>query len=265
MNETTIHVQFVDEQTGQVFAETDTPLSSLPSSFEAATQLEFGGQHWEVVTANPMMAAQFARSGKLILTLRRLQITWVNPQDILYSLPTLCDRIPPVASGTSKLNGHVFELHEDAWRQIELIATTFQPDIQAEIKGIQQIYAESRVGQGFRALHVRKRIDVPLNIPLPEVLSAFPEAQIYDGIAYQRAAGPIEGGFGFETDGFVLFGECQQQTVHILCLAAQPEHNRATFGRKLKVFMSAHSLFLADWCRCAVYEADTLDQLWSRQ
>jgi hypothetical protein len=146
MNEIMIHVQFVDEQTGKAFAETNAPLSSLPQSFEAATQIELRGQPWEVIKADPVIAEHFARSRNLTLILRQVKITSVKTEDILYSLPTICDAIPPIAKGTSKLDRHVFEFHEDYWRQIELISIDQMANIQAELIDIRKIYEESAVG-----------------------------------------------------------------------------------------------------------------------
>lgn len=92
MEDVTVHVQFVDIDTGQVFAETYAQLSSLPKSFEASTHLELNEQHWHVVTADPMTAEQFSRT--LILTLRRAQVGTIDPHNILFSLHTICDAIP---------------------------------------------------------------------------------------------------------------------------------------------------------------------------
>jgi predicted RNase H-like HicB family nuclease len=62
------------------------------------------GQHWEVVTADPVTADVFAQSRRLVLTLRQVQATRTDPHEILYSLPTICGAIPAIAPGTSKLN-----------------------------------------------------------------------------------------------------------------------------------------------------------------
>jgi hypothetical protein len=259
MSEIIVHVQFVDEKTGNIFGETHAPLSSLPQSFEAATHLELESQHWDVVTADPITAEGFARSGQLVLTLRRAPMTQVKLQDVLYSLPTIGDMIPGIAPGTSKLNRRVFEFHEDNWRQIELISLAHLSDIQAELSDIRRIYEESAVGHGFRTLHVRKRIAAPLSIPFPALLTAFDPVQSYEGIAYERAAGLIEGGFGFETAGFMFFGEQHQNSVRALCVAfAREKHDKEAFSDQLKLLMESHELILVDWCRCAVFQATTL-------
>lgn len=265
MNEIMIHVQFVDEQTGQIVAETYAPLSTLPQSFEAETHLELGGQHWDVVAADPVTADLFARSGTLALTLRRVHVTQRDATDILYSLPTICDVIPPIAQGTTKLHKRVFELHEDEWRQIEFIPSSFNAEIQEEMKAIRYIYETATVGPGFRALHLRQRIPTPLSLPMPLVLSAFPDPQLYDGIAYERIAGLIDAGFGFDSARTILFGEQRHAFVTTLCLARSHAMNHEeAWTERVKAWMTHHELLLVDWCRCMAYDAQSLDRFWAR-
>lgn len=265
MNENTIHVRFVDAETGKVIAEINVPLPTLPQSFEAATHLELSGQHWDVVAADPVMAELFSRSGNLLLTLRRRHVTQVGAKEILYSLPTICDAIPAIAESTSKLNKRVFEFHEDDWRQIELISIDHQDAVQAELSDIQHIYLNTPVGSGFHTLHIRQRITTALNLPFSAVMAAFPNARSYEGIAYQQVAGLIDGGFGFETADFILFGEQHQVFVNTLCLAlTQAKSYNGTSSNQLKALMASYELILVDWCRCAAFDAMALDGLWTR-
>lgn len=265
MSDITIHVQFVDEQTGKVFAETNAPLSTLPRSFEAETHLELGDQHWDVVAANPITAEDFARSGKLLLTLRRSHSPQIDAKDILFSLPTICDPIPAIAEGTSKQNKRMFDLHEDDWRQIELVSADYQAYIQAELSDIRKIRERTPPGHPFRTLHLRQRIATPLSLPLPAVLAAFPDARPYDGIGYQQLDGLIDGGFGFETAGVILFGEQHQDAVSALCLASTPTKSQGeAIGNQLKGLMATYRLYLVDWCRIAAFTATTVDRYWMR-
>lgn len=265
MNELMIHVQFIDEQTGKVFAETNAPLSTLPQSFETETHLELGGQRWDVVAADPTTADDFSRSGKLVLTLRRSHGSQIDAKDILFSLPTICDPIPAIAEGTSKQNKRVFELHDDDWRQIELVSADYQAYIQAELSDIRKIRENTPAGHGFRTLHLRQRIATPLNLPFPAVLATFPDARFYDGIAYQQVDELIEGGFGFETAGVILYGEQHHDLVTALCLASRPTKSGGdAFSNQLKPLMESYRLVLVDWCRCAAFPATAVDRYWMR-
>src|SRR2546423_1435250 len=111
----TVSVEFVDAATGLVFTRSDLPEDQLPDSFAPETTLHLGDDPWLVEGAEPSSAAEFVASGRLVLTVRRLT---VSPQDVLYSLPTICDALPVVGPAPTRVD--CLELHEDDWRQVEL-------------------------------------------------------------------------------------------------------------------------------------------------
>src|SRR5688572_21762880 len=119
-NDITIRVTFYSADTGQVFATSEIPASSLPESFLVATTLHLGDEDWEVVSADPPTAEEFRKTGALSLRLRR--VARMDPNEILYSLPTLSDAIPETDPGSRASGRRVLRLHEDDWRQIELIS-----------------------------------------------------------------------------------------------------------------------------------------------
>src|SRR6266536_3198985 len=90
----TVSVEFLDAATGVVFARSDVPEGHLPDSFAPETTLHLGDDPWLVEHAEPSSAAEFVASGRLVLTVRRLAT--VSPQDVLYSLPTICHELPAV-------------------------------------------------------------------------------------------------------------------------------------------------------------------------
>jgi DNA-binding transcriptional ArsR family regulator len=106
------------DATGVVFARSDLPEGHLPDSFAPETILHLGDDPWLVKHAEPSSAAEFIVSGRLVLTVRRL--TTVSPQDVLYSLPTICHALPAV--GPAATRDDCLELHEDDWRQVELVS-----------------------------------------------------------------------------------------------------------------------------------------------
>ena len=99
-----IRVEFFDESTGKCFAQSDMPLERLPQSFEAATTMHRPDQDWTVLRADPMTSAEFSRTGKLKLWVRRVEkISMIDPHDILFSLATLSDELPEIVPGSTKL------------------------------------------------------------------------------------------------------------------------------------------------------------------
>src|SRR6185369_10925568 len=108
-----IHVVLRDSATGQSITTADMRAEDLPQTFERDTTLHLGDDDWHVVKAEPPTAAEFTRTGALTITLSK--VTRIAPQDILYSLPTICDVVPSVAANSSRKGKHVFELAEDDW------------------------------------------------------------------------------------------------------------------------------------------------------
>src|SRR5207249_2869351 len=103
-NARVVRVHFIDADSGACFAHVEAPTDELPDSFESQTTVHMNGQDWEVVEASPMTRAEFEMRGDLSLTLRRVQIAGDFPlDDVLYSLPTICDSVPAVVEGTRKL------------------------------------------------------------------------------------------------------------------------------------------------------------------
>ncbi len=268
-----IQVTFIDTATGKPFATVALPADHLPQSFEAETTFHLGDEEWSVAQADPMTAAEFIQTGQLTVTLAK--ISRVNPQDILYSLPTICDAIPAIAEGSTKLRKRVFELHEDDWRQREFISVDHRDAIEAEFASIERIFREESIDTGsflaFRTLHVRSLIQAPINthISLAQFAAGLPtESEAYEGIAYEREAGVIDGGFAWQVGPHTLYG--QQQEGFVTALGLRINTRAATISQDFITFlanlMAAHRLYLVDWCNTILVsaEAETLQQYFSR-
>jgi hypothetical protein len=183
--------------------------------------------------------------------------------DLLFSLPTICDMIPSTVVGTSKLGMRVLELHEDDWRQIELIAGSQHADVDAGLAAVRAIYDDERVPSGaFRKLHVRKEAANPLpdcNLSIARLCSYFSSLTPLDGIAYRGASGLIEGGFALcGRSGLCLYGIQEGGAVRVLALHPHPARGEIdNDSRSLAALMRDHDLCLVDWCR--VYRGRGID------
>jgi hypothetical protein len=264
-----IHVTFINTATGQPIGTIALTANRLPQSFEAPTTFHLGGEEWSVVKADPMMAEQFTQTGQLTITLAK--ISRINPKDILYSFPTICDTIPAIAEGSLRLGKRVFEMREDDWRQREFISQSYRDTIEAEFASIERIFREESIDNGsflaFRTLHVRSLIKAPINahISLTQVAAALPiGSEAYEGIAYEREAGLIDGGFAWQVGSHTLYGHQQESIVTELGL--QIDRSTAPISQDLITFlahlMSAHNLYLVDWCNTSLVstEAEALQQ-----
>jgi hypothetical protein len=97
-------------------------------------------------------------------------VTTVNPQDILFSTPTLNDAIPALVS-SSVPRDRWYQMHEDDWRQFEFVSASYRAEISGELEAIDRIWKEKSVplgdqGTAFRSVHVRKRIAKPIDLPM---------------------------------------------------------------------------------------------------
>lgn len=260
-----IHIRFIDAATGNVFAETLLEPERLPQTFELATTLHIAEQEWSVIKAEPMTAAEFIQTGELTLTLAK--VSYINPKDILYSLPTICDALPAIAEGSTRLGKRVFALHEDDWRQVEFISHDYKNNIEQEFACIERIFREASKETGsFRAfteLHVRSLIPQPITGPIAlDQLAALlpPESSAYEGIAYQRQEGLLEGGFAWQASPLVLYGQQSDGLVTALGvqIAGGASPISPDFVMALAAFMAAHRLSLVDWCNTALVTAEAL-------
>jgi hypothetical protein len=184
-----VRVNLIDVVTSQPLATLEMPPSELPESFELETTLHLGGADWTVMSAKPATRAEYTKSGALTVHLRRLEK--VDLSDLLYGLPSICDRLPAVA-GKSAGVGCV--LAEDDWRQLELVTRSFSAQSDAEIASIRSIHQHSGATVGWRNLHVRKQPDPPIasTLTLDDIDRAFGGPSFQDVIL---AGHPVVSGF----------------------------------------------------------------------
>jgi hypothetical protein len=203
----------------------------------------------------------------LVLTVRR--IVTVPARSILYSLPTICAALPGLDHADSTVDR--FDLHEDDWRQIEFVSAGHTGTVEAEFDAIRRVYQESSVHSGgitaFREIHVRTQPAAPLatHVPLDRLLEVLPMPhRTYDGVGFHRQAGVAGGSFAFDLGSVVLYGLAEQGAATVLCLSmvaspAPPPADGEVVAWIQRV-MDAFDVILTDWCRCAAFGPDSLDQ-----
>lgn len=274
MDEPQVHVFFIDASTGKPLGQTHLAASQLPETFEVSTSLTISGQDWSVINAEPARAEDFLQTGTLVLTLSK--ISMMNPKDILYSLPTICDAIPALTPDTDRRGKQVFEIHEDDWRQTEYISRSQKSAIDAQLAEIKRIYDEASIDNGsffsFKELALRSKITPPINseIPLSQLLSFFPGSSLYEGVSYPKEIGLIEGGFAFKLAGITIYGQAMNSLVQTLALHAGPGaiEGITELVPALAGIMSRYDLYLVDWCTMTLLspEAEAIqDYLEARQ
>jgi hypothetical protein len=247
-----IKVEFFEAGRDRPFATSLVPIAQLPDTFELATTFDIGEQKWSVLGAVPTRKSDFEKSGKLKLILSALQM--VDPNDILFSLPTINDRMFPLKKGES-LEG-MLVIHEDDWRQIEFVSEKFAAEVESETQSIRTIYETKRRGVGFTGLHVRKLIEKPIEegaLPYDAVKKQFTVSKEFSGFGVGGSGngdiGIAENGFAFETEeGLQFYGILDEnRNVEFLCLAGAEG-----FNEKCKGLLGSFHLLGVHWCRAEV-------------
>jgi hypothetical protein len=257
-NKDTIKVEFVNLETGQVFATSDVPTENLPDTFELNTTMHLGTEDWEVVSADPIQKSVFQKTGKLRLVVR--QIMTIDPKRVLFTLPSFSDYLGETIPQPK--TGQELEIHEDSWRNIEVISRAFESEIDSDLREIAQVHREERVGAGFKRLVIRNKIEFPLSpttIPFDEVKDLFHLALIYAGIGYEKKRSEIvKDGFAFQTQGgTVFYGRRQGNHLRELCIARCDLNDHLGEDlRALKTLITKYDLCFVDWCRVFKETAD---------
>jgi hypothetical protein len=235
---TTIHVQLVNAKTQTVMGEADLPVEQLPASFVEPTTMHLGGSDWSVVKAEPVTRDEYVKTGRLLLVLHPIEM--VDPKTLLFSLPTIENTMPPLGEGSAACN-----MHEDDWRQHELVSARFEPEIAAELADIRKIH-EDRKGVGFQSIHVRSRIPEPLagrTLALADLTTALGDP-VREAVALSGSV--VTGGFAYAIGGGYLYGREDGGLVREVGVA------RGTEPSGLAAFARANQLVLVDWCAASV-------------
>jgi hypothetical protein len=258
----TIRVELYDAATGQCFARSETPPERLPESFEAATTLHLDNGDRDVERADPVTAAEFRRTGKLRLVLRKVCVERVDPEEVLFSLPTISDGLPAIQPGSTKLGYDVLELGEDDWRQREFVSAGLYGVAESELAAIREIYERHRVGSGFDQLHPRTALAAPLDgadLTLASLRQAVgPRATWLAGIAFHGVAGLVADGFAVRLPSSLEFyGLRVDSRITALAVAGRCGNNVAAADLDaLAAFAASHNLYLVDWCRATLASPD---------
>jgi hypothetical protein len=249
-----VAVSFIDDATGEEIARSKVPLDQLPDTFARNTQLDMAGAHYVVAAANPLTKPEFAKTRRLTVRLQKVEM--VDPNSLLFTLPSICGvALPMTAPGPASAD--VVVLHEDDWRQCEFVDVSRHQDISAELAAIRHVRATSAVGVGFRDVHVRDRISDPLPkgitwAAVTEQLGAF---EPIGGVALQDRSNRVVGAAAARLpDNVNVWGLDQDGELTALCVENLAGASPATIAA-LRGIADTFSLALLDWCVCRVYSS----------
>ncbi|MFX1256060.1 MAG: hypothetical protein ACFFCZ_30915 [Promethearchaeota archaeon] len=189
------------------------------------------------------------------------QIKMMDPNDILFSMPTIEDALPGIVeSSTSDIAS--LEINEDDWRQLEFISRDHQENIVKEMKQIQQIFdneaveikieAETVPLLAFKEIHIRQLIPRPISKPFTfNKLSEYFNANLIKGdLKFKDYSGIVENAFYIKIEGIEYYGQIENNNIVVLCLYnADSKEDLKNAVTKLTNLLSSENLLLVDWMR----------------
>ncbi|MFA7335303.1 MAG: hypothetical protein WC028_00860 [Candidatus Obscuribacterales bacterium] len=246
---------------GKVLTQTTQRLEDIPERFDVQTIIDLGPLKFMIVEADPADRNGCGASGKL--TLKVQPIVSMNPKDILYTLPTIAysigAEVPIDADGK-----RILVMHEDNWRQVELVSSSLTAEIALEFSAIAAIFEKRTADGAFRSVHARERVECPLASTVLRVseLRCFERGMAFDGVSYAQPGingithikSVVSGGFALQVaGGLVLYGQfvkdsAGRELVNALGVADAKPSNVELAASATAELCQKHSLVLIDWC-----------------
>jgi hypothetical protein len=247
----TIRVTFLDADSSAVIGTSDQPVDSIPDTFEIDTQMTIRETEYTVVSAEPQRKKDFVDAGKLTIRLRKVQ--YIDPKEVLMTLPTISDSLPPIGK-VPFIKESYFNMHEDDWRQCEFIAPSHNGAIENEFTQIRTIYEKHSVPlsgssiNAFKQLHVRKlenplaeRSDVLRYDDLAALLGT--AGSLTFSTSSGKPYGFVTNGFSFAVGKSVFYGNVINGNVVQSLGVRNPEEAKEL----CEVLKQRYSLLLVDW------------------
>jgi hypothetical protein len=243
-------VTLVNAATGDTIGITERSADSLPETFANGTELAIGDSRWGVVRAEPETRAECERGGELRLTLRELVLRDVDPARIRYSMASICGELPPLEP-TVDDGDPALVLHEDLWRDVELVSSRQQAAIDVNLAAVDRIERDAAGAAGYGDIHVRTEPQAPLDgveIRLDELLARLSGSRLPGGVALSSAGGTarVVDGFAFAlAAGSHLYGWAPEDRIRVL--AVDGALAGGGDGGVIDELMHRHQLVLVDW------------------
>jgi hypothetical protein len=209
--------------------------ATSPSAAESAAQPEL--QSTGIIDAND-----------------RAEAPEMDLDDLLYSTPTINDFIPSTVSRSSlEASAECIQIHEDDWRQFELIDAKYKNEIDAELADISKIWDEHSVSLGhddtaFRKTHIRKRIPVPVQISISRADFEALVGEKMIPMSYLGYQGILQNAYAAQVDNLLIYATIQNDQVTTIGLEPLAQFKLPPeFLERFGKFIQDHNLSLVHW------------------
>lgn len=248
----TIKVQFIDSSNGNVFAISEMPLDQLPETFEIQTTMHLNDEDWTVEEAIPPSAKEFLQTKNL--TLKMSKVEYMDPKDLLYTLPTISNETPR-RSNSSLYNDFDYSMQEDDWRQIEFLNKSSFPHIEIEIAKIEKVKLNDseEVNSEFTAFkncHVRDTIGEP-NLVLDVIqLNNILKTEKMGSLKISDEF--VENGFSLKTESTTFYGIIEKGIVSQFCIGEFSD----TTANEIQNLVNELDLLFVGWYHCQIISSN---------
>jgi hypothetical protein len=239
-----IKVTFVDKSNDEILGVSKMIPDQLPDSFDKPTTFQFLEKEWQVIKADPVNKEDFRLTKKLTVYLS--EVGFMDPQNILYTLPTISNEVPSTVD-TKLFDDFVLELHEDDWRQIEFLPIDILPAIQGEMAAVEAILFpedETERSFGYNSIHVRSKIGSRhLKIPFSDFCQLI-TVESKGSIAFSGYSGFVENGFAVHSNNYTYYGTLEGDVIKELGL-----QRFESVDDEFALVADKFELLLVSWCR----------------
>ena len=219
-NKDKIKVEFINNLNNEIIGVSEMTADQLPETFEVDTTMHLGDDNWSVDEAIPAKATDFIKSKHLILKMSKIEL--MNPNDLLFTLPTISNEI---ASTVPKplFNDFEHQILEDDWRQNEFLNKSSINLINHEIEEIKKIWKKDKKENisfnAFKNCHVRRTIGNP-NLKLNfEDLKSLLEVKAIGSLKFIKNKDFVKNAFVIKTKETTFYGIVENNNVTQLCIS----------------------------------------------
>lgn len=245
-----VKVYFIDALDESIIGVSKLMPDQLPKTFQIQTTMHLNGEDWSVVEAIPPNSIEFLESKELVLKVSRVE--YINPNDILFTVPTISNEIPRLTQ-SSIYSEPNYSIIEDVWRQNEFLDKTSIPLIEIEVNKIENIKLnESDTSNpeltGYKNCHVRDSIGIPqLNLSLSE-LKTILKTESIGSLKMNHEF--IANGFSLSTDSTTYYGVIENDIISQFCVG---EFSNETLN-EIQLIVNKFNLLFVNWIQCFIID-----------
>jgi len=182
----------------------------------------------------------------------------MDARQILYTLPTICEKLPPMEKA-AQLPTEAIRIHEDYWRQIELVPIAYRSGVEEQLKSFIAFRDAHKKGEGYSEIFIRKNVYPTLQnqwISLANLGARPVGLALGDQKVVGRFAIP-------DKIGAYLYGQTEPRGIVIyLGLEPPPDGNiTSEFTAFVSNLASSQKLFMVDWYKGQILPDVTAETL----